>query len=81
MPIMASRMKFRTTVRAFDPRRSRGLLGPMKEGLAFLEALQVAKQFRLEILGQIDLFQRLRVFGVGQLLELLLGRLVVRAVH
>ena len=77
----ASRMKFRTTVRAFDPRRSPGLLGLMKVALAFLEGLEVAKQFRLEILGQIDLFQRFRVLGVGQLLELLVGRLVVRTVH
>src|SRR5579885_1173416 len=45
MPTMASRMIFRTTVRAFDPRRSHGLLGLMKEALALLEALEVAKQF------------------------------------
>ncbi len=79
-PRTESRMRVLTTVRAFDPRRRRGLLGTMKERVG-AKTVELAQQLGLEIFREVDLLEGLRVFGIGQLLGLLPAGLVFRTLH
>jgi hypothetical protein len=49
--------------------------------VAFLKAIQFAKQFRLQIFGQVEILEGNFILGVLELLEVPLGRFVLRMVH
>lgn len=90
----ADRSKFHTTGLAFDSPRRGGLLRFMSGALssagsstatpcvvAFLKAIQLAKQLRLEIFGQIEILECYLFLGMLEFLDFDLCWFILRTVH